>query len=312
MSRFLPACVLLLASAAAAEDPRARLELSPGVVKPGDPLLVTVENVAGEPTGTVGGRPLRFYALPGGGYQAITGLAVELEPGALRINVQVQEARTGEPARPLQAGDEVVDAPAGSHPVELIAEVEIVDPRYPSRELQVASKFVDPPKSVQRQMKADREAFERAMRQPFAPLKIRGDFQWPRQAEITAPYGDLRVFNGKKQTQHYGVDLDGHIGAPIHAANDGKVVLVRDCYASGKTVILDHGGGLYTLYFHLSAYKVKQGQTVKRGQRIGEVGATGRVTGPHLHWSVKADELYVDGVTLLQLPFARWVSPRGP
>lgn len=304
------ACVILFGpmALAASPDPRARIELSPGVVKPGDPLLITVENSASEPTGTVGGRPLRFFALADGTYQAITGLAVELEPGTLRVRVELQEARSAPvaPAPALQAGDEVVDAPPGAGLVALEADVEVVDPRYPSRELQVASKFVDPPRAVQRQMKADREAFERATHQPFGPARFKGDFQWPRQARITAPYGDLRVFNGKKQSQHYGVDLDGPIGSPVFAANDGKVVLVRDCYASGKTVIVDHGAGLYTLYFHLSAYRVKQGQTVKRGQRLGDVGATGRVTGPHLHWSVKADELYVDGATLLQLPFARW------
>jgi len=128
---------------------------------------------------------------------------------------------------------------------------------------------------------------------------------------MTAPFGDLRLFNGKAQSQHFGLDLDGRVGDPIEAANDGAVVMVRPCYASGNTVIVDHGGGLYTMYFHLSHFEVKEGQKVARGQLLGLVGRTGRVTGPHLHFSVKVDGLYVDGATVLGLPFAELLRGAG-
>ncbi len=122
---------------------------------------------------------------------------------------------------------------------------------------------------------------------------------------ITAPFGDRRTFNGNTQSQHYGIDLDGKTGAPIVAANDGTVVLIRDCYTSGNTVIVHHGAGLYSLYFHLSKFLVKEGAKVKRGQRLGLVGRTGRVTGPHLHWSMKVGDLYVDPASILRLPLAK-------
>src|SRR5690606_28296371 len=121
------------------------------------------------------------------------------------------------------------------------------------------------------------------------------------------------VFNGSLASVHYGLDLRGAVGAPIHAANAGVVVMVRDCFTSGNTVIVDHGAGLYTLYFHLSRFDVTEGQRVERGQLLGAVGSTGRVTGPHLHWSVHVDGRYVDPQRLLELALdsvSRWPGPR--
>lgn len=305
LRRVSPLAVLVALSSLAAE-----LRLDPGSVKPGDPLLVTVVGVAAPPEGTAGDRELNFYEIPGG-YQAITALPVEHPVGSLEIRVAAKERA------PVPPSDRVVQVEADGQTrkvlgtlsdVVLEGEVEVVDPKYRVRELQVASKYVKPPASVRKWIKEDRLAFEKATSQPFAPPRFKGDFGWPRPREVTAPFGDLRTYNGKKQSQHYGVDLDGRTGDPIYAANDGRVVLVRECYASGNTVIVDHGAGLYTMYFHLSAFEVKQGDEVKRGTLLGKVGKTGRVTGPHLHWSVKSDGLYVDGETLLTIPFRHWLE----
>jgi len=93
------------------------------------------------------------------------------------------------------------------------------------------------------------------------------------------------------------------VGDPVSAANDGTVVLARSCYASGNTVVIHHGGGLFTAYFHLSKIQVTSGKKVARGDRIGLVGKTGRVTGPHLHWAAKVRDLYVNPESLLRLRF---------
>lgn len=294
----------------AAPATAAQLRLDPGTAKPGDPVLVTVTGVEGIPTGELAGRPLQFYAVPGG-FQALTGLPVELPPGELPVRIEAsvaEEAKPGPRVLQLEENGDVVSPTSGTRPLVLEGTLTLVDPRYRVRELTVASKFVSPPAKVKKWMKEDRLAFTQAQSQPFGPPQFKSDFAWPTTSEQTAPFGDLRTFNGKKQSQHYGVDLDGRVGDPVQAANDGTVVLVRECYASGNTVILHHGAGLYTLYFHLSAFEVKQGQQVKQGQRLGLVGRTGRVTGPHLHWSVKADSFYVDGETLVKLPFSRWLS----
>src|SRR6185503_17323274 len=99
---------------------------------------------------------------------------------------------------------------------------------------------------VKKRMAEDRVAFAKAFEQPAAPPLFATEFAWPRDSLVTAHFGDRRVFNDKKESQHYGTDLNGAIGSPIAAANDGQVVLVRDCYTSGKTVVIHHGADLYT------------------------------------------------------------------
>jgi hypothetical protein len=262
---------------------RPLLSLQPGAAKPGDPVLVSVKGMAELPTGTLAGRPLRFFPW-GESFLAVTGLPVEMAPGAATVSV------TG-PAAP------------GAAPVELSGTVDVVDPGYPERELKVAGKYVEPPPEVKARMAADRKAFAQAFSQPFSAPLFGRNFAWPRTDRITAPYGDRRTFNGKLSSQHFGVDIDGDTGTPVTAANDGTVVMTRDNYSAGKTVVVHHGAGLYTTYFHLSKIGVKNGTKVKQGQRLGLVGGTGRVTGPHLHWGVKADDLWVDGETLLRLDF---------
>ncbi len=255
------------------------VEIQPGTVRPGEIVLVKVTGASELPTGTFGKRPLLFYPR-GKHHEALTGLPVESEPGTVELTVKL-----GEKAAPL------------------VATLDVVDPRFPARELTVANKFISPPASVKKRMAEDRAAFAKAFEQPFAPRSFGKDFAWPRHALITARFGDRRTFNGKQQSQHYGTDLDGRVGEPIFASNEGTVVLVRDCYSSGNTVIVHHGANLYTAYFHLSRFTVEEGQKVQQGQKLGLVGKTGRVTGPHLHWAVKVDGLYVSGESLLRLSF---------
>ena len=106
-------------------------------------------------------------------------------------------------------------------------------------------------------MEEDQAAFREAFARPFEPPLFAGPFGPPRDARVTGQYGERRIFNGKKQSQHYGTDLAGAVGDPVLATNDGVVVLVRDCFASGKSVAIAHGGGLFSVYFHLSDFDVR-------------------------------------------------------
>src|SRR5205823_3471556 len=122
-----------------------------------------------------------------------------------------------------------------------------------------------------------------------------------------------RVFNGSLTSRHLGVDFEGKVGDSIKAANRGVVALVDTFFLAGRVVYIDHGGGVVTGYFHMSRQLVAVGDTVQRGQVIGLVGATGRVTGPHLHWSARYGALTANPFDLLGLD-KRWysgsVSPR--
>ncbi|HEY1335567.1 MAG TPA: M23 family metallopeptidase [Myxococcaceae bacterium] len=277
-----PAALLaLLASLAAAAAPS--LELVPARVKPGDPVLLVVHGVDGVPEGTVGSRPAEFYR-HGDTAESLVGIPVEEEPGLLRIEIT-----------------------AGA--VTLDGGLEVVPPEFPERKLTVASKFVKIPKAARARIKADQAAYQKAWATPFRPRAFADNFEKPRDAESTARFGDKRTLNGKKTTQHFGLDLEGSTGDEIRAANDGRVVMVRDCYTSGNTVLVEHGAGLITAYFHLSKFLVKPGQQVKRGELLGLVGKTGRVTGPHLHFGAHIGALWVNPQALLALPFPGGVSP---
>jgi murein DD-endopeptidase MepM/ murein hydrolase activator NlpD len=119
----------------------------------------------------------------------------------------------------------------------------------------------------------------------------------------TSPFGTLRTYNKKKKSRHLGLDLDGDIGAPVFASNRGRVVLSSDRFYSGGTIVIDHGNGLFSMYFHLSKRMPKVGQLIERGEGIGAVGKSGQVTGPHLHFSIKMNGIYVDGAALLATSF---------
>ncbi|AKQ67403.1 peptidase, M23/M37 family [Myxococcus hansupus] len=284
------ASVPVRAESGQAEEAHApHLTLQPDTAKPGDPVLVTVSGVTAPPTGTLAGRALRFFPW-GDGYLAVSGLPVEATPGTARVTAM----------GPVKKG-----APQ----VELTGTLNVVAPGYPSRELRVAGKYVKPPAAVRKRMAADRQAFAEAFAQPFASPHFTQNFAWPREDRITAPFGDRRTFNGKLSSQHFGVDIDGDPGTQVVSANDGTVVMARDNYAAGNTVLVHHGAGLYTAYFHLSRINVKAGDTVKQGQDLGQVGSTGRVTGPHLHWGVKVDGLWVDGQSLLKMDFFPHLPP---
>jgi len=135
-------------------------------------------------------------------------------------------------------------------------------------------------------------------------------FVRPLQSRVTSGFGQGREFNGTIRSRHLGVDLDGTTGTPVHAANRGVVALVGDFYYSGNVVYLDHGNGLVTAYMHMSRVEVARGDTVAAGQVIGRVGATGRVTGPHLHWTARYGRVAVNPLSLValdpkELPSAR-------
>ena len=138
-------------------------------------------------------------------------------------------------------------------------------------------------------------------------------FLRPRQARVTSHFGSGRLFNGRVSSSHLGIDYRGSTGDPIYAANRGVVALVDTFFLAGNVVYIDHGNGIVTGYFHMSRPEVAVGDTVERGQEIGRVGATGRVTGPHLHWSARFGALTIDPADLLSLgpPFVAAAAESG-
>jgi murein DD-endopeptidase MepM/ murein hydrolase activator NlpD len=172
---------------------------------------------------------------------------------------------------------------------------------YDERAITVAKKFTAPSRAQQRRARAESRELARVLTTRSSQRLWRGSFARPTQTEETSPFGTLRTYNGARRSRHLGLDLDGVVGDPIAAAQSGKVVLAKDRFYSGGTVVVDHGEGLFTMYFHMSKVLVHVGQKVEKGELLGRVGSTGQVTGPHLHFSVKADGLYVDPARVLSL-----------
>jgi murein DD-endopeptidase MepM/ murein hydrolase activator NlpD len=173
---------------------------------------------------------------------------------------------------------------------------------YPSEVLRVAPGFVKPDSAAAARIRSEiMKSREVARRSQSRTRLWAGPFHLPRSSRITSPFGTARVFNGQVQSRHLGTDFAGAVGEPVLAAGRGVVALVADFYLAGGTIYLDHGAGLVTAYFHLSRAYVRKGQTVKAGQRIGAVGRSGRVTGPHLHWVARYGTISVDPMSLLQL-----------
>ena len=239
------------------------------------------------------------------------------EPGLTGVTVrwsghQVPFIRSGDQWLAIVGVD--LDSKPGDHAVDVtfayedgrtrvVREPVVVNAgQYPTTELQVEEKYVE--LSPEDQSRADREAAETsAIYDTFTPQRYWSEaFEVPvRGAKDGRNFGHRRVFNGQPRAPHSGADLRAGTGTPIYAANRGRVVLAKNLFFSGNAVYIDHGYGLYTTYLHLSKIDVKVGDIVERGQLLGLAGATGRVTGPHLHWGVRLVDARVDPFSLVKM-----------
>jgi murein DD-endopeptidase MepM/ murein hydrolase activator NlpD len=208
-------------------------------------------------------------------------------------------------AAPLDKGsqlDLVVVITTNTKVDSLRARVPIAKGSYALEKLTVAPRFGAPPDSaLQARMDRERERALAVSRASHATPRLWKDVLKPRDTRITSAFGSGREFNGQVQSRHTGTDLAGAVGSPVRAAARGVVALVDTFYLAGRVIYIDHGEGLVTAYFHLSRQDVAVGDTVAAGQPIGLVGATGRVTGPHLHWVVRYGAISVDPLSFLTI-----------
>ena len=172
--------------------------------------------------------------------------------------------------------------------------------KFPTEHLTVESQYVQPDPEQQKRAEEDSKKL-RAIYDTVTPERLwDGKFQLPLK-DVTAGgnFGRRRILNGEARSPHSGVDFPAAAGTPVFAAQSGKVVLAEELYYAGNTVVIDHGYGIYTLYCHFSKIDVAAGDKVEAGAKIGEVGATGRVTGPHLHWGLTIQHARVNGMQIV-------------
>jgi len=181
--------------------------------------------------------------------------------------------------------------------------VNVSSTEFPFQRITVNKQYVTPPDDVIERIMKEVDLVTGVYASGTDAWLGTGAFIIPSQGAIRKNFGEKRIFNNERHSIHKGVDIRSAYGWTVSAANAGKIVLARDLYFAGHTVIIDHGVGLFSLYCHLSRIHVREGQTVAKGALIGSVGATGRVTGPHLHWGVKLCGHAVNPLSLIALPF---------
>ena len=230
--------------------------------------------------GRMGNATIPVYPSGNGFFTTLIGVDLEAKPGL--VNVIVKSTTSSATLRESQI------------------RLQIKPKSFKQESFSVAAEFDQLSAEVIERIRKDQDQFSRAFMSSAPERLWEGSFLLPVSSDVTSPFGYRRVINGTPRAPHTGVDLKAALGTEVMAANHGRVVLLGDFFFSGNSLVLDHGGGLYTVYFHLSEFKVEAGAPVRKGDLIGLSGMTGRVTGPHLHWGARLNNARVDPFELLR------------
>lgn len=294
MKSRAPFVVLVALGAAAWGGPllRAGLEAPRGPViglsyrslRPGEVVVARLENGKGVRRAVFSFRG-REHVLdnPAAGEGGLVFIGLDLDTPSGRYPLTVTVERSG-------GGREV-----------LSKEIAVEEREFPTKRLWVKEEYAVPPKAVEERIAREAELVRAVYARPSPRWLGRGEFVVPHDGEAFPNFGQRRVYNDKPRSTHTGVDIAAPMGAPIRAANAGRVVLASDLYLSGKTVIIDHGLGVFSSYGHMSRLLVKREAEVAKGDVLGRAGSTGRSTGPHLHWAVRIFDARVDPFSLVGL-----------
>lgn len=252
-------------------------------VAPGEVVLVDVRSQAAldDVQARWMGQAVGFYKVEPGWWQGLAGIDVGTRAGrqTLAVRARTTDGRTIERSYPLP----------------------IAARTFPARRITVAPKFVDPPADELPRIESERKTVEAIFASATRERFWSRPFVMPVPGAATSSFGRRTILNGEPRGQHTGTDFQAATGTPVVAPNRGRIALAADQYFPGRTIIIDHGLGVYSYLAHLSELGVAEGAMVERGQRIGLSGATGRVTGPHLHWTMRFGTARVDPLALVEV-----------
>ena len=282
---FLVVLLMACSVAVTATEPASfsRVSWQPQILMNGSVCLFTVE-VNGSPQNVTAkwlGRELTFSRGSGNTWFSLAGVAYETKPGTYDLALEAV-TRDG-------------------HVLRIVKPVTVHAAKYKTSRLTVPQKYVTPDPETLKRIEAEKEIKNAAFAHFISSPDWAGNFVAPVPMEVSENYGTSRTFNGKLASVHRGTDFRAPLGTPVHASNAGEVVLARELYYEGNCIVIDHGLGFMTMYMHLSQFDVKEGDKVEKGQTIALSGGTGRVTGPHLHMSVRWSGEYLDPMKLLAL-----------
>jgi murein DD-endopeptidase MepM/ murein hydrolase activator NlpD len=236
-----------------------------------------------EVTGRVSDQKIPFFNTADGRYLGLVGIDMEQKSGRVPLVIQGRELS------------------GAIH--QSVVDLRIKRTRFPEERFSVPPGFDQLDDTTLQRIRVESERLNRLWTSATPERLWEGPFILPVAGDgaVSSPFGLRRIINGLARSPHSGVDLKARLGTDVLAANHGKVVVRDEFFFGGKTVVLDHGAGLYTMYFHLDDFQVADGMGVRKGEVIGKVGMTGRVTGPHLHWGVRLQRARVDPMDLLKV-----------
>jgi murein DD-endopeptidase MepM/ murein hydrolase activator NlpD len=267
---------------AAQDTPALEMATAARSFQPGELIVVTL-SMDGEASAVrvrVFDRVVPAFRTAARDWQALVGIDLDRAPGAYTLAAEARLA-TGMVRRTLK--------------------FDVHAKRFPTRTLKVAPGFVNPPPDQLARIDKDTVFLREAYAKPAPDRLWDRPFVRPVPGAANSQFGSRSVFNGEPRSPHSGADFLSPSGTPVRAPNAGRVVGARDLFFSGNTVIVDHGLGLFSTLAHLSRIDVREGQAVSAGEVVGLVGATGRVTGAHLHWALRVAGARVDPLALLEL-----------
>ncbi len=274
---------LLLAAGPALAKEALTVRWEPRGVRQGDVAIVFLTGLpdARSVEGSLAGRPLSFFPY-GDGYAALAGIDLEVKPGPAAWRIAALDGRE----RPIKAS----------------GRLQIKGRKFPVQRLTLPKELVDLDAPTLKRVEEESSRL-RTLYETITPERLwRGRFTKPvGVSEDGEGFGARRIINGQPRAPHAGLDYSADAGTPVVAANTGRVALVGEYFFPGRLVVIDHGLGLYTLYFHLERAEVAEGDRVERGQIIGRVGASGRATGPHPHLAAHLRQARIDPAGLLGL-----------
>ena len=234
-----------------------------------------------EMKGSWQGQPVEFFKIDEEHYGSLVGIDLKLAPGTYPLEVAVN--------------------PPGNSTLTKRRSITVVDKDYGVQRLTLPPNMVTLDSATLKRVRKEGARFSRLWYKQNPRRYWQGNFVRPVPGERTTPFGLRRILNGEPRSSHSGVDLRATEGEPVRATNHGKVVLVGEFYFHGKAVVIDHGWGIYSMYFHLSQVGVAAGDFIGKNAIIGLAGSTGRATGPHLHWGVRLGGARVDPFALLRV-----------
>lgn len=275
LSRILALASILLPLAFAAEAYSIKARITPQSVEPGDAFMLKITGAEAEPSARINGKPVPLSSCGKGCWLGIGGVHRDEPPGKKTVEFGA-------------SGD------SG------FAHFEVKRKKFETRHIEVDMDKVR--LNPEEEARADAEA--ETLKELWgisSPRAWEGKFSPPVGDGVSLPFGILRIFNDEKESIHTGLDYRSDEGTPVKAINRGRVVIARNFFFGGNTIVINHGDGIYSVYMHLSYFKAKEGEDAARGETIALSGMTGRVSGAHLHFGINVRGVSVNPLSVFRL-----------